>query len=75
MAHGIEDVQPGWKVFAGPEELGSVKEVKGDEIVVEQGRNAQPARVSRAAPIYVEDAADGIVDLSVDRATVESNAG
>jgi hypothetical protein len=74
MAHGIEDVQPGWKVFAGPEELGSVKEVKGDEIVVSKGGvlNKHEYHVPRE---YVEDAADGIVDLSVDRATVESNAG
>lgn len=70
MAHGIEDVQPGWKVFAGPEELGSVKEVGADEILVSKGViNRHEYHVPAD---LVEDAGEGIVDLSVDRAAVEA---
>ena len=73
MAHGIEDVQRGWKVFAGPEELGSVKEVAADGIVVEKGViNRHEYRVPAD---LVEDAGDGIVDLNVDREALERLQG
>jgi hypothetical protein len=69
MAHGIEDVQKGWKVFAGPEELGSVKEVGTDEMVVSKGViNRHEYRVPAE---LIEEADEGIVDLTVDRETVE----
>ena len=71
MAHGIEDVQKGWKVFAGPDELGSVKEVADDQLVVTKGLiNRHEYRVP-ADLIEDADPEHGIVDLSVDRATVE----
>jgi hypothetical protein len=69
MPHGIEDVQKGWKVFAGSDELGSVTEVAPDEIVVTKGvLNKHEYHVPAD---LVEDADEGIVDLNVDLATVE----
>jgi hypothetical protein len=70
MAHGIEDIQPGWKVFAGPEELGSVREVGEEEILVTKGLLNR--REYHVPADLVEDANEGIVDLSVDRAAVEA---
>ena len=70
MAHGIEDIQPGWKVFAGPDEIGSVKEVAEDELLVTKGvLNKHEYHVPAD---LVEDADEGIVDLSVDKAAVEA---
>jgi hypothetical protein len=70
MAHGIEDIQPGWKVFAGSDELGSVKEVGVDEILVAKGViNRHEYHVPAD---MVEDAGEGIVDLNVDRTAVEA---
>ena len=69
MPHGIEDVQKGWKVFAGSDELGSVTEIAPDEIVVSKGViNKHEYHVPAD---LVEDADEGIVDLNVDRETVE----
>jgi hypothetical protein len=69
MPHGIEDVQKGWKVFAGSDELGSVTEIAPDEIVVTKGvLNKHEYHVPAD---LVEDADEGIVDLNVDRETVE----
>jgi hypothetical protein len=69
MPHGLEDVQKGWKVFAGSDELGSVTEVAPDEIVVTKGvLNKHEYHVPAD---LVEDADEGIVDLNVDLATVE----
>jgi hypothetical protein len=73
MAHGIEDIQRGWKVFAGSEELGSVKEIGVDEIVVEKGMINRHAYHVPAD--LVEDAGEGVVDLTVDRAEVERLQG
>jgi hypothetical protein len=70
MAHGIEDIQPGWKVFAGSEELGSVKEVGQDELLVSKGLINR--REYHVPADLVEDANEGIVDLTVDRASVEA---
>jgi hypothetical protein len=70
MAHGIEDIQPGWKVFAGSDELGAVKEIGEDELLVAKGLlNRHEYHVPAD---LVEDANEGIVDLSVDRAAVEA---
>ena len=73
MAHGIEDIQRGWKVFAGPEELGSVKEVAANGLLVEKGViNRHEYHVPAE---LVEDAGDGIVDLNVDREALERLQG
>jgi hypothetical protein len=69
MARAIEDVQKGWKVFAGADELGSVKEVGSDEIVVSKGViNRHEYHVPAD---LVESADEGIVDLAIDRETLE----
>lgn len=71
MAAGlIEDVQKGWKVYAGSEELGRVEEVGDDELVVGRGRLVH--HTYRVPAAYVDDVTPGIVDLKVDRATIES---
>jgi hypothetical protein len=70
MAHGIEDIQPGWKVFAGSDEVGSVKEVGEEELLVSKGLiNRHEYHVPAD---LVEDANEGIVDLKVDLAAVQA---
>jgi hypothetical protein len=70
MPHGIEDVQKGWKVFAGSEELGEVTEIAPHEIVVSKGGLIGKHEYHVPADL-VEDADEGIVDLNVDRETLE----
>jgi hypothetical protein len=71
MAHGIEDVQRGWKVFAGPDELGSVKDVGDGELVVTKGIINRHEYHVPAELIEETDPEHGVVDLSVDRAALE----
>ncbi|MGH2464464.1 MAG: hypothetical protein ACRDGI_03310 [Candidatus Limnocylindrales bacterium] len=65
----LEDIQKGWKVFAQVDELGQVEEVGTDELLVSSGRLFK--QQFRIPAEYVQDAADGIVDLSIDRETVD----
>jgi hypothetical protein len=73
MVKAIEDIQKGWKVYAGADELGSVKEVGTDEIIVSKGvLNKHEYHVPAD---FVENADEGVVDLTVDRETVERLQG
>jgi hypothetical protein len=63
-----ETIRPGWEVFAGPDRVGQVAYVNPDSLGVNSGRFVKHVYV---IPIeYVSDAADGVVDLSIDRQTV-----
>jgi hypothetical protein len=63
-----ETIRPGWEVFAGPDRVGQVAYVNNDALGVKSGRFVKHVYV---IPIeYVSDAADGVVDLSIDRNTV-----
>jgi hypothetical protein len=64
------DIQIGWKVFAGAEEVGEVAAVGEHEISVRRGTIMR--REFRVPEEFVTEATDGVVDLSIDRATVES---
>ena len=63
-----ENIRQGWKVFAGSDRIGEVAFVRGAELGVKSGRLVKHEYV---IPIeYVSDAADGVVDLKIDRDAV-----
>ena len=63
-----QNIRQGWKVFAGPDVIGEVAYVRGDELGVKSGRLVKHEYV---IPIeYVSDAADGVVDLKIGRDAV-----
>jgi hypothetical protein len=66
----LVDIQKGWKVFAGAEELGEVTDVGQHAISVRRGTILR--HEFQIPEEYVAEATDGVVDLNVDRATVES---
>jgi hypothetical protein len=66
----LGDIQKGWKVFAGAEEVGEVADVEEHAISVRRGTILR--REFRVPEEYVTEAMDGVVDLSIDRDTVES---
>ena len=60
-----ENIRQGWTVYAGSDIIGEVAYVKGDEFGVKRGRIVKHEYV---IPIeYVSAAADGVVDLQIDR--------
>ena len=64
----MESIRQGWDVFAGPDRIGQVAYVKHDVLGVKSGRFVKHLY---AIPIeYVSAAADGVVDLKVDRDAV-----
>ena len=64
----MESIRQGWDVFAGPDRIGEVAYVKDDVLGVKSGRFVKHVYV---IPIeYVSDAADGVVDLKIDRDAV-----
>jgi hypothetical protein len=64
----MEGIRQGWDVFAGPDRIGVVDYVKDDVLGVKSGRFVKHVY---AIPIeYVSDAADGVVDLKIDRGAV-----
>jgi hypothetical protein len=66
----FESIQAGWKVFVGSEEVGEVVDVRGRHIDVRRGSLIK--HEYRVPEAYIAEAADGVVDLKVDRATVEA---
>jgi hypothetical protein len=62
-------IQPGWKVFVGSDEVGEVVDVQNRHLDVRRGNFIKHAY--RIPATYVAEAADGVVDLSIDRETVE----
>ena len=66
----LEDIQKGWKVYAGSEEVGEVADVGEHAISVRRGTILR--REFRVPEEWVTEATDGVVDLSVDRSMVEA---
>ena len=66
MAQALtENIRLGWKVFAGPDAIGEVAYIRDHELGVRSGRLVKHEYV---IPIdYVDDAADGVVDLKIGR--------
>ena len=64
------DVQHGWKVFAGAEEIGSVVGVSNDCLEVQRGLLRR--HLYRIPTKYIEEAGEGLVDLNLDRSTLET---
>ena len=63
-----ENIRQGWRVYAGSDIIGEVAYVRGDEFGVKRGRIVKHEYV---IPIkYVSAAADGVVDLQIDRDAV-----
>jgi hypothetical protein len=71
MTHNlsIDQVQPGWKVFLGADDLGEVAAVEDGEILVRYGRIRPDA--FRIPTSLVAEADDGIVDLKADQETLD----
>ncbi len=66
----ILDVQKGWKVFAGADEIGEVTDVLPNAIDVRHGTLIR--HTYRIPGDQINEASDGVVDLSLDRASVEA---
>ncbi len=63
-----DNIRQGWRVYTGADIIGEVAYVRGDEFGVKRGRIVKHEYV---IPIkYVSVAADGIVDLQIDRDAV-----
>jgi len=62
----LQNVQRGWKVFAGDQEIGNVAEVATDELTVAKGTLVRHAY--RIPADKVAEAADGVVDVEIDPA-------
>ena len=60
----IQDIHVGWKVFIGAEEVGTVSEVRDDDLGVERG--ALIKHVEWIPKDEIAEAGEGIVDLRVD---------
>lgn len=65
----LDDIQRGWKVFAGSEEVGEVESVEGRHLDVQRGLLFKHSY--RIPETYIAEAADGVVDLGVDLDVVE----
>ncbi len=66
----LESIRKGWKVFAGADQVGEVMDVGTHDISV--GGGAPLRHVYRVPEEYVAEASDGVVDLRIDRAGLES---
>lgn len=64
------DVQQGWKVFAQADEIGEVVDVGATTFDVRTGTLMQ--HTYRIPEADIVEAADGLVDLRIDRQTVET---
>jgi hypothetical protein len=60
----LQEVQPGWKVFAGEQRVGTVTEVAPDALTLERGRLLH--HHYRIPVECVAEAEAGIVDLNLD---------
>jgi hypothetical protein len=66
----LEDVEPGWKVYAGGDELGKVDAVDEHELVVSKGLLVK--HTYHVPAEFIEEVSPGVVDLKVDRQTIEN---
>ncbi len=64
------DVQQGWKVFAQADEIGEVVDVGSTTFDVRTGTLMQ--HTYRIPEAEIAEAAEGLVDLRIDRQTVET---
>ena len=67
----LEDVQKGWKVFAGADEIGRVDEVDDDALTVSKGLLVRHTYRVPAEVVQGVDEEEGVFDLTVDRLTLE----
>ena len=65
----LEDVQPGFKVYAGADELGKVDAIDAHELVVSKGTLVK--HTYHVPAEFIEEVSPGVVDLKVDRQTIE----
>ncbi len=65
----LNDVQPGWKVFAGPDQVGTVSQAAPEELYVQRGTLFR--HTYRVPEQVVGTAEDGVVDLLIDRNAFE----
>jgi hypothetical protein len=71
MTHpSVVAIQHGWKVFAKDEEIGHVVDVAPGHIDIQRGLLTK--HHYRVPQSLITEAADGVVDLDVDRASVEA---
>ncbi len=61
----LEDMQRGWKVFGGFQEVGEVADVEPAQLGVKHGRLTK--HVTRVPTAKIVEAADGVVDLRPDQ--------
>jgi hypothetical protein len=66
----LHDVQRGWKVFAGDQEIGAVTEIGTDSLTVAKGTLMR--HEYRIPADLIAEAAEGVVDLSVERDVIEA---
>lgn len=64
----VADIQVGWKVFAGPEQIGQVTAVAAETLEVTRGTFRR--HHYRIPKKYITEATDGVVDLRIDPAAV-----
>ena len=70
MTHpSVVGIQHGWKVFAKDEEIGHVVDVAPGHIDIQRGLLTKHRY--RVPQSLITEAADGVVDLDVDRGAVE----
>ncbi len=65
----LDDIQPGWKVFAGSDQVGTVSQASPDELFVQRGTLFR--HTYRVPEQVVGTAEDGVVDLVIDRDAFE----
>lgn len=66
----ILDVQKGWRVYAGADEIGHVTDVLLDAIDVQHGTLIR--HTYRIPEAHISEASEGVVDLSLDRESVQA---
>ena len=72
MSPILEDVQKGWKVYAGADEIGRVDEVGDDSLTVSKGLLVRRTYRVPAEVVQDVDEGEGVIDLTVDRETLET---
>lgn len=65
----IADIQVGWRVFAGSEQIGEVTRIRDDALEVERGRLRR--HLYRFPRSLVKEATDGVVDLELEAGGID----
>jgi hypothetical protein len=66
----LGEIRPGWKVFAGPDEVGEVVDLGDEDIEVRRGTLIR--HTYRIPNEYIAQVGEGIVDLTIDSDAVEA---